>query len=240
MIVFNEGERIKTQMKEAAPFANLIDLVIVDGESTDGSLIDSNLRSNRIRALVTTPEPGLCTATRLGLAFAMAQGYAGALTVDGNGKDGMEAIPAFLDKLEEGFDLIQGSRFLPGATHRNTPWDRYVAVRYIAAPLFSLGCRFRYTDPTNAFRAMSRRYLLDRRLQPFRGEFVRFNLQHYLIYRAPRLGLKCCEIPVRRVYPDSGEVPTKLKFCSKCLVLWELLLTIAGTYNPSPADEPET
>lgn len=239
IVVYNEGERIRRQIERTKPFQDYVDVIIADGESTDGSLIEDELRENGVRALLRTPERGLCTATRLALAYGLAEGYEGLITVDGNGKDGMEAIPSFVSKLKEDFDLIQGSRFLPGGKHDNTPIGRYVAVRMIAAPIISLGSWFLYTDPTNAFRAMSRDYLLDPRVQPIRSEFVRFNLQHYLNYRAASLGLACCEIPVIRVYPDNGEVPTKLNFPAMLLVFWELLLTVVGHYNLRGTDDKE-
>ena len=54
-----------------------------------------------------------------------------------------------------------------------------------------------------------------------------------MIWRAAQLNLKIKEIPVSRVYPDDGTVPTKvvgLKYIFR--FLWEMVLTKVGTYNP--------
>jgi dolichol-phosphate mannosyltransferase len=172
-------------------------------------------------------------ATALALAYARDQGYEGIITIDGNGKDGVEALPHFIKELENGFDLVQGSRFMKGGFHKNTPWDRYIGIRFVMAPLLALGCGFWYTDPTNAFRAMSMRFLLDERVQPCRLIFVRFSLQHYLIYRAAKLRFRVKEIPVRRVYPDDGSIPTKiLGWRLKWLDLKELIQVTFGRFNP--------
>lgn len=232
VIVLNEGERIRNQLRAMKERASLADIIIADGRSTDGSTDHAFLKSMDVRTLLVTDEKGLCTATRMALAYALQQGYEGIITIDGNNKDGVEALPGFIAALDSGYDLVQGSRFMPGGIHRNTPWERYFGVRYIVAPILSL-CGFRYTDPTNAFRAFSTRFLSDPRVQPLRGVFVRFNLQHYLNYRAASLRFRVKEIPVTRVYPDDGTLPTKIvSWRTKLLFLKELVATVAGLYNP--------
>ena len=231
-VIFNEGERIKKQLPEMAKHSEQVDLIIADGRSTDGSTDHDFLKQNNVRALLVTDERGLCTATRMAIAYALEQGYEGIVTVDGNGKDDVSALPRFIDLLEQSYDLIQGSRFLKGGEHRNTPLERYLGVRFVMSPCISLGSGYWYTDVTNAFRACSAKYLLDPRVQPLRKIFVRFNLQLYLDYRAAKLKLKVTEIPVKRVYPDDGTIPTKIvKFRTKLLNVWEMILTSIGYYN---------
>jgi len=233
VVVLNEGERIKNQLARMQPNLALADIIIADGRSSDGSTDPGFLKSRGVRALLVTDERGLSTATRMGLAYAIEQGYEGVITIDGNGKDGVEALPAFIEALDAGYDMIQGSRFMKGGTHKNTPLERYIGIRFILAPLLALGCGYWYTDPTNAFRAMSRRFLSDERVQPVRRVFVRFNIHHYVIYQAARLRFRVKEIPVTRVYPDDGAIPTKIHgFKTKWLILREMLATLAGRYNP--------
>ncbi len=233
IVVWNEGDRLRGQLDRLQPYSDQIDIVIADSYSSDGSTDLDYLRSRNVRALVQTRELGLCTATRMGLGYGLDEGYEGIVTVDGNGKDGVEATPRFIEALDEGYDLVQGSRFMEGGVNANTPLDRYIGVRYIFAPILSIASGVRYTDPTNAFRAISRRLLEDPGCQPLRKEFVRFNLQMYLIYCAGRLGLRAKEIPVVRVYPESGTVPTKIvSLRTKLLVVWEMLQVAFGVYNP--------
>ena len=44
------------------------------------------------------------------LDYALGEDYEGFVLLDGNGKDGVEAIPSFFAALDEGFDYVQGSR----------------------------------------------------------------------------------------------------------------------------------
>jgi len=229
--VWNEGERFRRQLERMEPYAGTVDVVVADWRSLDGSTDPDLLRRHRVRTLLQTDEGGLGTAVRLGLAYAIDEGYDGVVTVDGNGKDGVDAIPRFVDHLEHGWDFVQGSRFLPGGEHANTPLERQVGIRLLVAPLLSLAAGRYITDPTNGFRAMSRRYLTDPSIQPIRAVFVRFNLQLYLVSKAARF--RFVEIPVVRIYPEGESVPTKIAdFETKMLFVRELLATLRGKYDP--------
>ena len=129
--------------------------------------------------------------------------------------------------------FFQGSRFVRGGLAVNTPPVRYWAVRLIHAPVISLAARQWFTDTTNAYRAYSRRYLTDPRVQPLRDIFMGYELLAYLSVRATQLGYKACEVPVVRAYPKTGKTPTKIKGMkgnSDLLAcLWGAL---TGKYNP--------
>jgi dolichol-phosphate mannosyltransferase len=232
--VINEGERIQRQLRDMQPLAHLADILILDGGSKDGSLEEKFLSVQGVRALLTKTGPGKLSAQlRIGYAYALDQGYEGMITIDGNGKDGVEAIPLFIETLDQGYDYIQGSRFVAGGQAIRTPLQRLLAIRFIHAPLLSLGARYWLTDTTNGFRGYSRRYLLDPRVQPFRDIFTRYELLAYLTVRASQLGLKVREIPVRREYPASGEVPTKISHVRGNLLLIQTIgHTLLGRYNP--------
>jgi hypothetical protein len=231
---WNEGDRLRGQLARMQRYSSLADIVVADWRSNDGSTDLRSLREHGVRTLLETDEGGLGTAIRMALAYAIEEGYEGVVTIDGNGKDGVDAIPDFLRRLEKGWDFIQGSRFLPSGAHANTPTDRYLGIRLLVAPLLSITGGRRITDPTNGFRAMSRRFLVDPRVQPIRRVFVRFNLQLYLVYRAASLGFRFTEIPVVRKYPGSGVTPTKINdLRTKLLFIAQLLRTVVGGYNPA-------
>ena len=210
--VINEGEKIKKQLSRMKPFSQLADIFILDGfgGSKDGSTKKTFLKSNNVRALLTLQEPGKQgTQLRMGFARALREGYEGIIQIDGNNKDGVNAIPRFIKALDEGFDYVQGSRFIKGGKHVNTPFMRTIGVRVIASPLLCLFSGHWYTDVTNGFRGYSKKYLLNPKVKPFRNIFVRYEFNLYLTTRANQLGFKTKEIPVERKYPK-GKVPTKI------------------------------
>lgn len=238
VFVINEGERIAAQLEKMRPLCDRVDIIIADGGSIDGSLAPERLRRAGVNTLLTKRGPGKLSAQmRMGLAFAMRRGYEGVVVIDGNNKDDPAAIPDFLQALDDGYDHVQGSRYIPGGRAINTPWSRHLAVNLIHAPLISLSAGFRYTDTTNGFRAYSQRLLLDPRVAPFREVFSRYELHYYLAIRAAQLGYNVREVPVTRAYPAHGKVPTKIsKFRGNLLVLATLMRACLRRYDPPCPD----
>ncbi|WP_283151025.1 glycosyltransferase family 2 protein [Silvimonas soli] len=234
--VINEGERIKSLIArmDALGIAEVADIIIVDGGSTDGSLELSALQAKGVRGLlVKTGQGKLSAQLRCAYAFALDMGYSGIVTIDGNDKDDPEPIPRFIAALNDGVDFVQASRFIAGGIAQNTPKARDFAIRFIHAPCLSLASGFKWTDTTQGFRAYSSQLLLDPAVAPFRDEFAGYELLAYLSYIAPRMGYRCVELPTSRKYPK-GEVPTKISSVRGNLAVMKVLLKAClGQYNPS-------
>lgn len=234
--IINEGDRIIKELKRAydADIADYADIVICDGGSTDGCTDEKMLKKLQVNTLLVKQDAGKQGAQlRMGIWWALERGYQGIITIDGNNKDSIENVPDFIRKLEAGYDLIQGSRFVKGGRAVNTPLVRLISVQLIHAPIISLTAHQRFTDTTNAYRAYSRRYLEDERVQPLRDVFMTYELLAYLSVRATQLGYKACEIPVTRSYPKKGKTPTKISFFKGNSELMKILVKNAfGAYNP--------
>ncbi len=233
--VINEGDRIKSLLARmsALKINDVADIIIIDGGSTDDSLNLDELQKNQVRGLLLKTGPGKLSAQLLcAYAFSLEQGYEGIVSIDGNDKDDPEAIPRFIDALQNGYDFVQASRFIAGGVAENTPKSRDLAIKWIHAPLLSLSSGFAWTDTTQGFRAYSRKMLLDTNISIFRDVFSSYELLAYLSYRAPKLGFRCLELPTIRRYPK-GEVPTKISsFKGNLSVLEILFKACLGCYNP--------
>ena len=234
--IINEGDRIIKELKRACKHKvpDYADIIICDGGSTDGCTEEKRLRKLQVNTLLVKQDEGKQGAQlRMGIHWALERGYQGIITIDGNNKDSIEDIPYFIQKLEEGYDLVQGSRFIKGGKHRNTPLIRYLSVRLLHAPIISLTAGQHFTDTTNAYRAYSVSYLKDPRTAPLRDIFMTYELLAYLSVRASQLGYRACEIPVARVYPQKGKTPTKISFLRGNSDLLKILLkNFFGEYNP--------
>lgn len=234
--IINEGQRIHRELYRAkkSHVSDYADIVVCDGGSTDGSTEARRLKSLGVNTLLTKQDTGKQGAQlRMGFWWALRRGYRGVITVDGNNKDSIEDVPLFIGKLEEGYDLVQGSRFIKGGRAIRTPFIRLVSVRLVHAPLISLAAGQWFTDTTNAYRAYSADYLRDPRVQPLRDVFQTYELLAYLSVRATQTGRRACEIPVTRAYPKQGRTPTKISFFKGNSELLKILfLNLFGAYRP--------
>jgi len=68
----------------------------------------------------------------------------------------------FVKALDEGYDLLQGSRYIEGGVAINTPKSREVAIKLIHVPIINMLSGFKYTDTTNGFRAHSIKVFKDK------------------------------------------------------------------------------
>ena len=88
--VYQEGTRFLKQVVRLEPYLHSVDLVIVDGGSEDDS-VDSNLLFDLgVRTVLTTESPGLSKQLRTAFHYCLSEGYEHVITMDGNGKDGVE------------------------------------------------------------------------------------------------------------------------------------------------------
>lgn len=234
--IINEGDRIHKELQRAKKYhvSDCADIVICDGGSKDGCTERSKLKPLEVNTLLVKQDTGKQGAQlRMGFWWALKRGYKGVITIDGNNKDSIEDIPRFIKKLEEGYDFVQGSRFIKGGRAINTPFIRLISVKLIHAPVISLTARQKFTDTTNAYRAYSVRYLRDERVQIFRDVFQTYELLAYLSVRASQIGMKACEIPVTRAYPQKGKTPTKISFFKGNSELMKILIkNFFGVYKP--------
>lgn len=234
--IINEGTRIHKELARAVDSGvhHIADIIICDGGSIDGCTDEQTMKKYYVNTLLVKHDLGKQGAQlRMGFDFALNRGYEGIITIDGNNKDSIEDVHYFIDKLKEGYDFIQGSRFIHGGKAINTPFIRNVSVRFLHAPIISFTAHQKFTDTTNAYRAYSRDYLKDKRVQPLRDIFMSYELLAYLSVRATQIGMKACEIPVVREYPEHVKTPTKISFFKGNFELLKILFkNMIGLYNP--------
>lgn len=231
--VLEEGERLLNQLRRMEFLRGKGDIVVGDGGSKDTCGDPNVLKTFAVRALLVKTSAGKQSAQlRMLLDYAVGQGYEGFVLIDGNNKDGVDAIPNFFEAMDQGFDYIQGSRFAKGGAELNTPWDRKMAAALLHAPLISLAAGFHYSDTTNGFRALTRRVALDPRMQLFREVFQSYEMHSYMAVRIPRLGFRVKELPVTRAYPK-GATPSKIRGMGGRVQMFKILFKAAlSRYNP--------
>lgn len=217
----NEGARLANQLQKMCKYSQGLDIIVVDGNSSDGThelLLGGTIGISTL--LVSKAGMGFSTDLQIGLIYAAKEGYSGVITSDGNGKDSVEDVQRFIKLLDEGADFIQGSRFLEKGKHSNTPILRYLGIRFVSSPYTSLIARIKITDSTNGFRAYSKRLIENERLELNRRSFRGYSLVSYIPFFVGKHKMKFAEISVRRDYPASGATPTKIVSPSQWLQIF--------------------
>lgn len=152
--------------------------------------------------IVTNPDRmGVGYAIRQGIMYALDEGYDIAVVMAGNNKDDPREISRLLMPiLTEGFDYVQGSRFLPGGKRIKNPFLRGLFSRFF--PFFwTLATDVRCTDVTNGFRAYKLAIFSDKRINIWQNWLDGYQLEYYIHYKVLTLGYKTKEVPVSKTYP---------------------------------------
>ena len=151
---WNEAEVIGIVVGEIKRVRSDIEVVVVDDASQDDT---AEVAQEHGATVLRLPfNVGIGGAVQTGFRYALEQGYARAVRLDGDGQHDASQIPRILAPIEEGIaDLVIGSRFVdPGGTYR-PPFARRMGIR-VFARLVSLLCRQRVTDTTSGFVALDR------------------------------------------------------------------------------------
>jgi dolichol-phosphate mannosyltransferase len=155
---------------------------------------------------------GAGAAIRTGFEWAREHRYDICVVLAGNDKDRPSEIRRLIDPIaRDEADIVQGSRYLPGARSENMPWHRTLACRFIHPWLFSLAARRRLTDTTNGYRAVRLSVLDDRRIDLSAPWLDKYELEPYLLLTAIRLGYRVLEVPVTKSYPVDSARYTKMR-----------------------------
>jgi glycosyltransferase involved in cell wall biosynthesis len=151
---WNEAEVIGIVVGEIKRVRSDIEVVVVDDASQDDT---AEVAEEHGATVLRLPfNVGIGGAVQTGFRYALEQGYARAVRLDGDGQHDASQIPRILAPIEEGTaDLVIGSRFVdPGGTYR-PPFGRRMGIRVFARLVSLLGGQ-RVTDTTSGFVALDR------------------------------------------------------------------------------------
>jgi glycosyltransferase involved in cell wall biosynthesis len=131
-----------------------LDVLVVDDGSTDRTVTVA-----RAAGAVVARLPfhlGIGCALRTGFRYALAEGYDRAVQLDADGQHDPEQIPMLLSALDDGADMVIGSRFATGAAAYEVGRIRKRAMSLLRLTVRLLSGRS-FTDTSSGFRAFDRR-----------------------------------------------------------------------------------
>ena len=185
-------------------------ILVVDDGSTDDTAREALRHGAEVLSLDRVYGAGF--AVRLGFEQAQRRGMDIVVVIAGNNKDAPEEVTRLLDPIcDQGQDFVIGSRFLPGGVYGGEmPIYRKIATRLHPA-LISLSCRKKITESTNGYRAMKVSVLADPRIDLSPHWLDGYQLEVYLLMKLLKLGYRCTEAPVSKIYPIRSRGNTKMR-----------------------------
>ncbi len=176
--------------------------LVVDGVSENAPNVKYETPAGiPVKVFLNKERKGTGAAIKRGIRYGIDNKYAYIVVMAGNNKDDPAEIPRVLHPVAcNGYDYVQGSRFLPGGKSVNNPFFRGVFSRlypFIWTILTSVHC----TDVTNGFRAYKISLFEDPNINISQQWLDGYEFEYYLHYKVLTSAYKFTEVPVSKTYP---------------------------------------
>lgn len=199
------------------------DVLVVDDNSPDGTgaLADAlAAKDPKVRVIHRPGKMGLGTAYVQAFTRGLAEGYERFFEMDADLSHDVRYLPEFVRALDLGFDVVIGSRNIPGGNVEGWGAGRHFISK--GGSLYSrtiLGLPIR--DLTSGYKAYTRRALQAIALEEIDSNGYSFQIE--MTYRALRRGMTVKEVPI--VFVDRTQGKSKMSrkvFLEAVGMVWRL------------------
>lgn len=222
---FNERENLPGVIARLRAAQPKVDILVVDDSSPDGTgdlaeeIATSDTAAHdgeeHIHVLHRNGKGGLWGAYRAGFAWGLERDYQVLCEMDADGSHAPEQFHLLLEKLEDGADLVIGSRYIPGGKTVNWPMSRQILSRggnlYIS---LALGAGI--SDITAGYRAYRREVLETLDLESIGKAAYLFQTE--LAFEAVQAGFLVEEVPITFTEREFGESKMDGSFVKQSLL----------------------
>ncbi len=204
MLSLNEIEGMRATLPRI-PKEFLYEVIVLDGGSTDGSVEYAKSFGFKV---VQQQEKGLVNGTKEGIA-ATTGDVVITFTPDNNMIP--EKIPELIAKMEEGYDMVVVSRYLPPAKSQD---DHLISAfgNWMFTTLVNILFRTKYTDVLGFYRAYRKDLLKELDLE------IKLSIDTQLNIRCAKRKKKVAEIP--------GDEPPRIGGKSSRSIIWNGLVEL--------------
>jgi dolichol-phosphate mannosyltransferase len=220
---YNEKEnlpRFVDAVRAAFPEA---DMLIVDDNSPDGTgdLADAiAAKDSHVRVMHRAGKLGLGTAYIQAFQKGLGEGYDRFFEMDADLSHDVKYLPDFVRALDDGADVVIGSRNIPGGGVEGWGLGRHVISKggsLYSRTILGLGVR----DLTSGYKAFTRRALEAIDIGSIHSNGYSFQIE--MTYRAIRRGMRVKEVPIVFVDRTLGKSKMSRKIFVEAMgVVWRL------------------
>ncbi len=147
---FNEEKNIQAVVENLIRNYPELDYVVINDGSTDST--EEILKKNGYNHICLPVNLGLAGCFQTGMKYAYEKGYSCAVQFDGDGQHRPEFVAGMKAKLDEGYSIVIGSRFVEGKKDFS---PRMLGSRLIGLAVW-LTTGVRVADPTSGMRMFDR------------------------------------------------------------------------------------
>lgn len=201
---FNECENISRLVARLRALPGDIHVLIVDDNSPDGTgaIVDELAACDSGVHVIHRPgKQGLGTAYKAGFVYGLAHSYHYFCTMDADFSHSPEALPTLLGQASQGYDLVVGSRYVPGGRVVGSTWSRRFvsySANWLAHHILGVTVR----DCTAGFRCYRRRALETLNLDAIFSSGYSFLIE--MAFHCQQADLRICESPITFVNRTEG------------------------------------
>lgn len=228
MPVANEEQTMGTVIEQilALPYDNLHLYPIIDNYSKDKTeqIIRSYEHTGRVKCIFYKESRGVISCYMEGYRVALEDGAERVIEMDGGGSHQPSEIPQYIEKLDEGYECVWGSRFIKGAGLENDPLYRKILSRG-GTWLSNLVLGTKLKDMTSGFEAFQREVLEQFDFSKFlsTGHMYQTEMRFYCRNK------KAVEVPI---HYKAGKSSLKMKSVTEALsILFKLKKNEAKVYK---------
>jgi dolichol-phosphate mannosyltransferase len=220
---YNERSNLPTFVDAVRAAAPEVDILVVDDASPDGTgeVADEIARRDpRVSVLHRAGKLGLGSAYLEAFRRGLDQGFDRFLEMDADLSHDPKYLPDFFRALDQGADVVIGSRNVPGGSVEGWGAGRHVLSKggsLYSRTILGVGVR----DLTSGYKAFSRRALEAIELDRVRSNGYSFQIE--LTYRALRQGMKVVEVPIVFVDRRAGQSKMSRRIFAEAIAeVWRL------------------
>ena len=233
---YNEAENIAEILRRVRAVAPQAGVLVVDDSSPDGTADIVRAMTSEVGEVDILSRPrksGLGSAYREGFTWGRRRGFDVLVEMDSDFSHDPSDIPRLLKGVDEGADLVIGSRYVPGGEIPHWPWHRRALSKYgnrYSSAMLRLGVR----DLTAGYRAY-RGEMIDRiDIDAVRAEGYGFQVE--MTYFVAQAGGRIVEVPIKFVDRVRGtsKMSSAIVVEAMALVTWWGIRDQILRRKPSP------
>jgi dolichol-phosphate mannosyltransferase len=221
LATYNERDNLPVLTAQIFEFASDADILVIDDSSPDGTAdwVEEQMQSDSRLKLIKRPgKQGLGSAILVAIDYAVQNDYDFLINMDADLSHPPRFLPTIRAKAEEGFDVVIGSRYVPGGNIEGWSWSRRLmsrAINLYARCLLGLTTR----DNSGSFRCY--RTALLKHLEPQSILSRGYSFFEEILYRLRKLGGTFAEVPI--TFEERRMGKSKLNVKEIVIALWVLL-----------------